>query len=345
MKVLHVLSSLNVGGAERFGIDIANVQRRYQKLDVSILSMGDHGEPLEEEVIAQNILLTITSKLSVLRSTIKMMDVVHVHSLHCLLRVLIASFGVNTKIVFTHHNNQVNKSLKWYLIYKLASFRVDTMVFVVKMAETKFLATYPNFKGKSITIANGVLERKQDKTLSNKFRLGLVGRFVPLKAQHILIEAVSLLPDSLKKRISLTFFGTGDLLENNRKLAELKIPDVESTFNGFITDRDEIYTNIDCLIVTSETEGLSLAILEAIASGTPIIASNVGGNSELVQNGVNGYLYEYGDIQCLSKNIADIIAKNSEFEHFTKTNKEKFLVNYSLEQCATQYLDIYQKCC
>ena len=344
MKVLHVLSSLNVGGAERFGIDIANVQRRHQKLDVSILSMGEHGEPLEGEVIAQNILLTISSKLSVLRARIKMMDVVHVHSLHCLLRVLIASFGVNTKIVFTHHNNQVNKSLKWSLIYKLASFRVDTMVFVVKMAETKFLAEYPNFKGQSITIANGVLERKQVKTKSNKFRLGLVGRFVPLKAQHILIEAISTLPDNSKKSISLTFFGTGDLLENNRKLANIKIPDVEVTFSGFVTDRDEIYTNIDCLVVTSETEGLSLAILEAIASGTPIIASNVGGNSELVQDGVNGFLYEYSDIKRLSNHIANLVSENSMLETFIKANKEKFLVNYSLQQCAKKYLDIYQKC-
>jgi len=342
MKVLHILSSLNVGGAERFGIDMASVQLRDQNLSTSILSMGKHGEPLEEEVLAQKIPLIITSKLSLLRDAIGNADVVHVHSLHCLIRVLTASFGLKLKLVFTHHNDQVNRKLKWKIIYQLASFRIDTMIFVVKSAETKFLATYPIFKGKSITISNGVLERKQDKTLSKMFRIGLVGRFVPLKAQHLLIEAISLLPDGLKKRLSLSFFGTGDLLENNRKLACLKIPNAEVNFNGFVTDRDEIYTNIDCLVVTSETEGLSLAILEAIASGTPIIASNVGGNSELVQDGINGFLYEYKDIDSLAKYINELMVNTTTYLTYKQANLDIYKSAYSLEKCAKQYLDVYQ---
>jgi glycosyltransferase involved in cell wall biosynthesis len=341
MKVLHILSSLNVGGAERFAIDMASVQFRHQNLSTKILSMGKHGEPLEEEVLAQNIPLIITSKLLLLRNAMREADVVHVHSLHCLTRILIASFSLKTKVVFTHHNDQVNRTLKWKIIYQLASHRIDTMIFVVKTAETKFVAAYPVFKSKSITISNGVLERKQDKTSSKMFRLGLVGRFVPLKAQYLLIEAISLLPDLLKKRTSLTFFGTGNLLEKNRKLACSKIPNVEINFLGFVTDRDDIYTNIDCLVVTSETEGLSLAILEAIASGTPIIASNVGGNNKLVDHEINGLLYDFGDIKTLSNNIEDLMISNLKYDRFRTANKKKFLVDYSLEKCSIQYLKVY----
>ena len=92
MKVLHIVSSLNVGGAERFVIDLAIEQSSSLNLKPVILSMGDKKEPLEEEVIKANIpLLHATSTLD-LKNIFKSYDVIHVHSSHCLLRTLIASF-------------------------------------------------------------------------------------------------------------------------------------------------------------------------------------------------------------------------------------------------------------
>ncbi|MBL4680753.1 MAG: glycosyltransferase family 4 protein [Pseudomonadales bacterium] len=341
MKVLHVLSSLNVGGAERFAIDLTVEQREGQHITASILSMGSLSEPLELEAQEQNISLIITSKIKELRQAIKNVDIVHVHSAHCLLRILFASLWLPTKIIFTHHNEQINKTLKWKSIHFFASFKISKITFVVKSAEKKFVKVYPYFSNKVVTILNGVPARTTKKTESKKFRLGHVGRFVPLKAQHLLIKAISLLDKKQQNNISLSFYGTGELMQYNQQLAEKLIPHVQVIFYDFVKDRDEIYSNIDCLAVTSETEGLSLAILEAIASGTPTIASNVGGNHELIKDGENGLLYDFENIKKLSKNIEILMTSNLKYERFRSANKKKFLVDCSLEQCAIQYLKVY----
>ena len=342
MKVLHVLSSLNVGGAERLGIDLAVEQRESQGFSVNILSMGDADEPLEAEVRAFNLPLINTSNIKKLRTTMKSMDIVHVHSAHCLLRILLASLGLKVRIIFTHHNDQVYKNFKWKLIHLFASFRIHKITFVVKRAEDKFIKTYPIFHNKVATILNGVPIRKTTKKESEIFRLGHVGRFAQLKAQHILIQAISALDRRYQDAISLLFYGTGDLLTYNQELARTLIPNVDVEFHSFITDRDEIYSNIDCLVVTSETEGLSLAILESISSGTPIIASDVGGNSELITNNVNGYLYPFGDIEALAQYIQKLVSDHNNYQYLRNENLKIRGKGYPIAKCAQGYADVYK---
>ena len=91
MKVMHVVSSLKVGGAERFVIDLAVEQKQAHGFQTTVLSMGKKGEPLETEVNKFNLGLLHGAKISQLRSYLSQFDIVHVHSSYCLLRILLAS--------------------------------------------------------------------------------------------------------------------------------------------------------------------------------------------------------------------------------------------------------------
>jgi glycosyltransferase involved in cell wall biosynthesis len=342
MKILHVVSSLNVGGAERFVIDLAAEQKQQHGFHATILSMGEKGEPLESEVKRFHLGLIHGTKIGQLRYYLSQFDIVHVHSSYSLLRILLASVFLPLKVIYTRHNERVHTSVKWRLTYFLAKFRLHKMVFVAEKARKNYLAIYPEFKNKSCTVLNGVLPMKTMKSASDKFRIAHVGRFVPLKAQHFLIEAVAKLPVNIQNKLSLSFFGTGDHLQYNKNLAKELIPTVEVNFRGFVTDRDEIYGRCDLLVVTSETEGLSLAILEALASGTPTIASNVGGNPELVHHEVNGLLYEYSNTQQLADNIQRLYKDQDLYHQFSERSIDIFTKGFSMQQCAQNYSQAYQ---
>ncbi len=341
MRVLHVVSSLNVGGAERFVIDLASEQQTNQGLSVGILNMGHQGEPLEAEIIKEEFNLHFATKITTIRQILKNYDLVHVHSSHSLLRVLLATLFSNTRVIYTRHNERVHQTLKWKCIYLLARFKLDKMIFVAEKAKENYLSIYPQFAKKSVTILNGVLPISSAKSASDKLRLSHVGRFVPLKAQHYLIEAVAKLPTNLQQQLSLSFFGTGELMKYNQHLAKKLIPNVPITFHGFITDRDIIYLQTDVLIVTSETEGLSLAILEALASGTPTIASNVGGNPELVKHQHNGFLYAFADSASLAEQIKQFLKEDSPLKEFSQHCIEVYQAGFSMQQCAKTYQTHY----
>ena len=342
VRILHVVSSLNVGGAERFVIDLACEQRNTLNCDVNVLSMGVEGEPLEQELSTFDIGLYRHSSIAKIRCALKDFDIVHIHSSHCLLRVLLAGIFLPIKIVYTRHNEVVHKGVKWRFIYLLANKMLHKMIFVAEKAKENYLALYPQYSNKAHTILNGVLPLAivREKPLI-KLRLGHVGRFVPLKSQHLLIQAVALLPEDKQDKLSLIFYGTGELLKNNEALAKSLIPAVNVTFAGFETNRNLIYQSFDALIVTSETEGLSLAILEALASATPVIASNVGGNPELVYEGENGFLYEYGDINQLAKSIETLLLNDDIYQRFAHRSQQIYHCSFSMRICAANHLNIY----
>jgi len=340
LKILHVVSSLNVGGAERFVIDLASEQLNGEHL-IGVLSMGAANDPLEGEVIKLGLALYNTIEITEIRAVLKNYDVVHIHSSHCLLRVLLSSFFLNTKIIYTRHNVKVHQSTRWRIIYFLAWLKLHKIAFVAETSKKLFLNTYPLFKKRAFTCLNGVIPMSTYKSTNDHIRLSIVGRFVSLKSHHHLIEAVASLPDQIRNKISLSFFGTGELMDFNKQQAEKLLPHTSVKFCGYIADRAEIYENTDILVVTSETEGLSLAIIEALASGTPVIASDVGGNPELISSGINGFLYPYADIKALSSAI-ELLTVDSELqENFSQHSLTLYKMKYSMSRCAAEYITSY----
>jgi len=342
VKIIHIVSSLDVGGAERFVIDLAAEQLKSNNCSVNVLSMGCQGEPLEKEVKRFGIGLMHATAIGQLKIIFQDFDIVHVHSSYALLRVLLACTFLSTRVIYTRHNERVHTTLKWRMTYKLAQFKLHKMVFVADKARQNYLQVYPEFSRKSCTILNGVLPMVTEKLPSEKVRLAHVGRFVPLKAQHILIEALSLLSADHQESLSVSFYGTGDLMVKNQQLAANLIPNVEVNFKGFVTDRNEIYQQSDVLVVTSETEGLSLAILEALASGTPTIASNVGGNPELIEHEENGFLYPFSSSQELADCIKVLCNDQVTYQKFSQKSLHKFSQFFAMHICADNYNKTYK---
>lgn len=123
-----------------------------------------------------------------------------------------------------------------------------------------------------------------------KLEILFVGRLVELKRVDVLIKAVAMLPNDLSWH--LTICGQGPLEAELKQLAiELGVDD-GVTFAGWV-GQDEIavkYTKADVFVLPSSSEGLSMSALEAMGKGAALVLSDIPGNRELVEDGVNGFL-------------------------------------------------------
>ena len=136
-------------------------------------------------------------------------------------------------------------------------------------------------------------------------RLLCVGRLIERKGQHHLIEAVRRLTNAgLDVRLELV--GTGDALAANQALAARLDVAGRVTFAGYVP-REEIaarYAAADVFVLPSYNEGMSVATLEAMGAGLPIVASRTGGTPELIEEGVNGFTFDWADVDSLAGYLA-----------------------------------------
>ena len=198
-------------------------------------------------------------------------------------------------------------------------------------------------------IENGVYISKYfSKEPSSFLRFGSVCRMVELKGQQFLLEAMKQVESRLSvdhnseiPAFELHFFGTGPLEETLKKQASLLAFPDQYIFHGNIFDRDLIYSNIDILIVSSETEGLSLVIMEAMARNISVIATDVGGNPTLVIPGETGELVSYGDSDEMAETILSYFDNREKTETLGKKAREFIENNYSLERTFTGFENLY----
>jgi glycosyltransferase involved in cell wall biosynthesis len=135
-------------------------------------------------------------------------------------------------------------------------------------------------------------------------KLLCVARLIKRKGQHHLIEAVKRITDQ-GVEINLDLVGSGDAEGEYRGLVNsLRIED-RINFLGYIP-RDEVpdlYSKAHVFVLPSFNEGMSVATLEAMASGLPVVVSTTPGTEELVREGENGYTFDWGDITAITKHL------------------------------------------
>lgn len=150
-----------------------------------------------------------------------------------------------------------------------------------------------------------------------------VGRIDPEKHIEEILQAVA----QLTKKIDCCFVvvGKGLRKEALEQLSEELGISAQVIFTGFVPDEDLpfFYKLSRCFIIASVAELLSLATLQAMASGLPVIAANAAALPELVQEKVNGYLYNPGDIEKLTESIYNILTKDEMYNSMCEKSMER----------------------
>ncbi|SPP66143.1 glycosyltransferase [Nitrospira lenta] len=170
--------------------------------------------------------------------------------------------------------------------------------------------------------------------------LGVVGSLYPVKGHRFLVSAM---PEIIRRwpRAVLLVIGRGELEASLKAQAEqLGIAD-NIRFLGMRSDVPRLLSVLDVFVLPSLSEGLSLALLEAMASGQPVVATAVGGNPELVDQGQTGFLVAPEDAGSLAIKLVELLEDPLMMHRFSAQGATRVRELFSLEQMVIQYRALY----
>ncbi|MCB0170092.1 MAG: glycosyltransferase [Anaerolineae bacterium] len=202
-----------------------------------------------------------------------------------------------------------------------------------------------HFPAERITVSPyGITSPPADfqKVPSSKIRFGYIGRITPIKGVQLMIEAFTRL--NLQDRAELTLYGRADInAELYMQGLKEKVGDTANiNFAGFVDNAQisELYRQIDVLVVPSLwPENSPITILEAQAHGIPVIASDVGGITDLIRHEVNGLIFANQQVDDLAEQIIRCVESPELVDRLADQSK---LIK-SIEEDAAQLTHLYQK--
>lgn len=182
-----------------------------------------------------------------------------------------------------------------YIPFRKTIFEIEDAIFTISENGKQYLEeTYKAIKPPIIVSRLGTNQKNERSAISNASGLNIVScsYCIPLKRIELIIKALA----GIKERgISWTHIGNGSEFETLKQLAADTIPEnIHYEFMGYVQNSkvQELYSNgkFNLFVNVSETEGIPVSIMEAMSYGMPVIATDVGGVPEMVEEGRNGFL-------------------------------------------------------
>ena len=373
MRILYVITLPDIGGAQTHLLEVACAMQKSGH-DVQIVA-GKYGwltEQLEIKGIEISVIDELVREISLkkdwatvykIRNIIKKWhpDIIHCHSSKAGIVGRIAAFMEGVPSVFTAHGWAFTEGVPFfkrvlYSVIENIMLNITSKCFCVSeydrcLAKKWFLRD----SHKIITVHNGIgddgLQRDAIvRMLDNGsiLRLIMVGRFSKPKDHMLLIKSVYDINKKYPGQVHLSLVGDGDLFAAaNQYVVANNLGDF-IVLLGESTCVDSLLTQSDVFCLISNYEGLPISIIEAMRAGLPVIASDVGGNNELVVDGVNGYLVSRGDRKGLVQAIEKLIKDRTLITEFGKRSQEKFRMEFTfsamMQKIESAYRDVLKKC-
>lgn len=303
-RVCHIMSGDLWAGAEVMaynlmkgltlypGLTLRAIVLNEGRLTEELRSLGIPVEVFDESRLSFRELIT-RIRDSVARTP---PDIIHSHRHKENILAFVASIGSGTRLVSTYHGmpEHTGAGLKQRFLTGLNHFllsRCFETTVVVSHDIQEALINAHGFSGEKVAVIhNGIdvsplmAEREQDVPV-----IGSVGRLFPVKDYPLMVTVATKV---CEKRANVRFELVGDGVEYDRISALVDAGGLTGRFalRGFIADTAAVYRDIDIYMNTSIHEGIPMSVLEAMASGSPVVAPKVGGLKEIITDGVDGFL-------------------------------------------------------
>jgi glycosyltransferase involved in cell wall biosynthesis len=195
----------------------------------------------------------------------------------------------------------------------------------------------PNGKPRALTL------RRQQGIGDNDFVLGTVAIFRPEKAYHVLLKAIEEIRPSIPN-LRVLLIGKGPLEKSMRERCRQMGLDENVRFLGYVEDVERCLSLMDvfCLVPNSN-EGFSNAIIEAMAAGRPVIATDVGGNAEAVVHGETGLIIPPDDPGALADAIVRLYRDESARLSMGRKGRERAEKEFDVEKMIINLQEIYDR--
>lgn len=181
--------------------------------------------------------------------------------------------------------------------------------------------------------------REELKLSEDDFIVLSVGELNENKNQKVIIQAISLLKD---KNIHYILCGKGDQMDTLKNLVKEKKLENNVHFLGYRTDVVDICSQADVYVMPSKREGLPVASLEAMYCGLPLVTSNIRGLTDVMENGVSGYMCNPKDTKGFAKGIKKL-KENPEMRKKMGEHNREAVKSYCIEETKKEVLTLIKK--
>ncbi|MBL8470161.1 MAG: TIGR03088 family PEP-CTERM/XrtA system glycosyltransferase [Rhodocyclaceae bacterium] len=371
--VLHVIHHLAMGGMENGLVNLINNMppERYRHAICCVENSSDFARRIRRPEVQVHALHRSRIGVWKLRHELYRLclalrpTIVHTRNQSGLDALVPARFAGIRRTVHGEHgwdvDNLDGSKRKPALLRRLHSPFVDRYITVSRHLEHYLVQRVGIAPGRITQIYNGVdterfhpAQTPQHVGLpahlqgSDVVLLGTVGRAQAVKDQATLLRAVALLVErqpELRARVRVAVVGDGPLFEELGALVDsLGIREL-SWLPGASDQVPDILRMFDVFVLPSLNEGIANTILEAMASGLPVVATAAGGNPELVQDGHTGRLFAPRDVEALagllSAYVTDATLRRAHGANARQTAEN----TYSMRAMVTRYADVYDGLC
>ncbi len=354
MKILHIINSLRLGGAEKLLIYFLMYSEKKEDIDMNLLTLYPYIEIKEFYNLKKIKYKTLGFKrkydFKILPNLTKELrgnyDLIHVHLFPAQYYVSFSDILNRVKIpmIFTEHS--IYNRRRGYKIFKIFDNLIykyyEKILCVSKETEKELLKWLPNLKDKSEVIYPGVFLNDYSGNFEKSYDLVFIGKFNKTKGFDIFLKTLFMLEEE-NLNLKVCIVGYGDMENEIKNIKDILGKNITIDFLGKREDVYDILMNSKILVYPSRYEGLPITILESMSVGTPVIATNVGGIPEIIENGENGILINKEDSLSLKNSIIDII-NNDDKRKKLSLNAYKTVKNrFSIENYFNNLIDIYKR--
>ncbi|MEM4202814.1 MAG: glycosyltransferase family 4 protein [Candidatus Methanomethylicaceae archaeon] len=229
-----------------------------------------------------------------------------------------------------------------HCIITVSNFHRDWALRLGIAPPDKIIAIPNGISTDHLRVTTALLEMRARLGLSSKDKVILtLGRLFPQKGVEYLIQAMPRVLSSVGQPVVLLIAGEGPLLDNLRGLTEKYGVSQHVRFLGFRKDIGDLLNAADIVVLPSLWEGLSIALLEAMAMAKPIITTAIGSNREVIDDGRNGILVQPADSNGLAQAIISLLSDPFLMLRLGKTAQETFFTYYTEERMLEQTWQVY----
>lgn len=360
LKVLYLLNHAGKGGSEKY---VERLVEEYHNNRAKCFLVYNEDGPLVNKMQEKGVKtyrlemrdpfdLKAAKELSNLCKSLDI-DVIHTQFLReNYISILSKIYNPKIRVVYTNHvilyNNRVQK------IFNKIMTPFDKGIIAVSNKSKEVMIDNGVSKNRINVIYNGIDMESRDQesysTIREEFDISKddyillnISRFSPEKGPDFFIKSISRLEEISSKGFKCLMVGDGPLLEETKKLSkELNLND-KVIFTGFRKDIPNILNGSDIFINSSSNENLSFAILEAISKGLPVVATDVGGTKDIVNESNNcGILVKYGDEEEMAGAVEEIMSNPKLYEKYSKNGLSVAKDKFDIEIMFKKTFELYE---